>query len=207
MIHLLPPHPPGVDDGAEAVRGTLLARQAAGEGQHAAQRRLVAGLAFVERGHMRLGDHEEVHRGDRVDVVEGEDVLVLVDLLRGDLAAHDLAEDAVRHLILRPGFFLVDAGDPLAAMQLGQDVVRAQAEVGQQHKTVEPQVGGLAHDVQQVLVLGRHDGLGGLLRHLLADGVGALVVEARHVGRVGFGPLALLERLGQSVQHTAIDHL
>jgi hypothetical protein len=61
--------------------------------------------------------------------------------------------------------------------------------------------------VQQVLVLGRHDGLGGLLGNLLADGVGALVEQAGHVGRLGFGILALGKGLGHTVQHFDIDHL
>jgi len=37
-----------------------------------------------------------VSLGERADVEEGEDVLVLVDPVRGDLTRDDLAEDAVR---------------------------------------------------------------------------------------------------------------
>ncbi len=46
MIHLLPPHPPRVDDGAEAVRGALLARQPAGQRQHPAQLKHRLGIAL-----------------------------------------------------------------------------------------------------------------------------------------------------------------
>ena len=38
-----------------------------------------------------------MHRRRRADVVEGQDLVVLVDLPARDLAAHDLAEDAVLH--------------------------------------------------------------------------------------------------------------
>src|SRR3546814_10803891 len=37
-----------------------------------------------------------MHRRLGSDVVEGEDVIVLIDLLTGDLAAQDLREDVVR---------------------------------------------------------------------------------------------------------------
>src|SRR6266404_4601815 len=109
MIHLLPAHTPRVDDEAKAVGGALLARQA-----------------------RRRGDELEMHRSDRVDVVEREDVRVLVDFAAGNFAAHDLAEQAIRrgHLLaLRFGAapflargLLVDPGYALAAAQLGEHV-------------------------------------------------------------------------------------
>ena len=43
-----------------------------------------------------FGNDHEMHVGLRLDVVEGEHVVVLVDLPARDVAAHDLAEDAVR---------------------------------------------------------------------------------------------------------------
>src|SRR5690606_24774184 len=43
------------------------------------------------------GNHEEMHRRGRVDVVESHDVVVLVEFLRRDLARDDLAENAVAH--------------------------------------------------------------------------------------------------------------
>src|SRR5688572_3909717 len=96
MIHLLMPHPAGVDDGAEAVGGARLARQAAGDREHLAQRRLMAGLRVVQRRNVRLGDEKQVHRRLRADVVESNHLGAVVDLLRRDLAAHDLAEYAIR---------------------------------------------------------------------------------------------------------------
>ena len=51
-----------------------------------------------ERGDVPLRDDHEMHRRLRLDVVEREHVVVLVHLLRRDLAAHDLAENAVVHV-------------------------------------------------------------------------------------------------------------
>src|SRR6266568_4268206 len=94
MIHLLSADTSGVDDRAETVGRPLLARQARRHGEDLAEERLLAHAAVRERIDVLLGDDHEMHRGKRVDVVEGEDVGVLVDFLAGDLAPHDLAEDA-----------------------------------------------------------------------------------------------------------------
>src|SRR5687767_13538283 len=95
MIHLLMPHPAVVDDGAEAVGGARLARQPTRDGEHLAERGLVRRLGVVQRGDVQFGDHQDVHRGLRPDVRESEHFGILVDLLRRDLAADDLAEDTV----------------------------------------------------------------------------------------------------------------
>src|SRR5690348_16391069 len=101
MIHLLPAHTSRVDDQAKTVRRALLAREAGRRYEDLAQQRLVAGVAVGERRDVLLGDDHEVHRGDRMDVVEREEVRVLVDFAARDLAPDDLAEHAarsVRHL-------------------------------------------------------------------------------------------------------------
>ena len=61
--------------------------------QHAADGggRLVREL--VELRPALLGDHQRVPRRERADVEEGEDVVVLVDLVAGDLPGEDLVED------------------------------------------------------------------------------------------------------------------
>src|SRR5712691_202076 len=94
MLHRLPADTSGVDDRAETVGRPLLARQARRRGEDLAEERLLAHAAVGERIDVLFGDDHEMHRGKRVDVVEGEDVGVLVDFLAGDLAPHDLAEDA-----------------------------------------------------------------------------------------------------------------
>ena len=54
---------------------------------------------------MGLGDHEDVDGRLRVEVAEGDDVLVLVEELGGDLPVGDLAEDAVGHGYLLLGSY------------------------------------------------------------------------------------------------------
>ncbi len=60
----------------------------------------VLGREFHEVRDMPLGNDEEMHRSLRRDIVEGQQVLVLVNLSGGHFAAHDLAEDAVAHVLL-----------------------------------------------------------------------------------------------------------
>src|ERR1700682_203534 len=97
MIHVLSSHPTGVDDGPEAVGRALLAGERAGLRHHLAEHLGVLDAHVRQRIHVLLGDDHEVHRRERIDVVEGEHVVVLVHLAAGDLAGHDLAEDAVVH--------------------------------------------------------------------------------------------------------------
>ena len=127
MIHLLMPHPAGVDDGAEAVRRALLAGESPGEREHLAERLVLRHAGVVQRGDVLLRNDQEVHRRLRPDVVESEHVLVLVDLLRRDLAAHDLAENAVRIASFRAfpsAAFSSMPGDAFAPLQLGEHVRR-----------------------------------------------------------------------------------
>src|SRR5262245_30731919 len=95
MIHLLMPHPPRVDDGAETVVGAGFPGQFACQRKHFPQRLVLLHGRVVQGGNVLLRDDQEVDRRGRPDVVERQHVLVLVHLLRRDLAAHDLAEDAV----------------------------------------------------------------------------------------------------------------
>src|SRR3954452_18446234 len=48
---------------------------------------------IVPRDVRSLGDHQYVRRRERVDVVQGERIFVLVDRLRRDLPAQDAGED------------------------------------------------------------------------------------------------------------------
>src|SRR5258708_24634086 len=95
MMHLLPAHTSGVDDDAKAVGRPLLARQARRHGEELAQHSLVARVAIRQRIDMFLGDDHEMHRGERMDVVESENIGVLVDFSAGNFSPDDLAEDAV----------------------------------------------------------------------------------------------------------------
>src|SRR3954451_17540558 len=95
MIHLLPPDPPAINDCSEAINATLLAREPGRHGHDPAEERLMAHVAIGERGDVLFRDDHEVDGRERMDVVEGEDFVVLVDLAARDFAAHDAAEDAV----------------------------------------------------------------------------------------------------------------
>ena len=55
-------------------------------------------LEVGERRDMGARHDEHVERRRRTQVVEGDGTVILVDELRGNVAAHDAAEDAVRHV-------------------------------------------------------------------------------------------------------------
>lgn len=99
MVHFLSTFRAGVHHDAETtvrVRiAALFQRQPRRQRHHAAEQ---SGMRVGDTGHgmhVFLGHHEEVDGRGGVDVVEGEDFIVLVDLPRGDLAGDDLAEEAV----------------------------------------------------------------------------------------------------------------
>ena len=52
---------------------------------------------LIERFRWFLGDDERVPGTERIDVEEGEHVLVLVHLVTGDRAGEDLGEDGLGH--------------------------------------------------------------------------------------------------------------
>jgi hypothetical protein len=55
----------------------------------------IANLRFLQTSKMFLWDHEDMRRRLRIDVFDGEHVLVLIDFLRGNLAAENAAEKAI----------------------------------------------------------------------------------------------------------------
>lgn len=52
---------------------------------------------FVEVGFGFFGNDKRVARSERIDIEEGEDLLVFVDAVAGDLGADDPGEDGVAH--------------------------------------------------------------------------------------------------------------
>ncbi len=128
MIHVLPADPPGVHDGAEASGEPCSRARRPAMREHPAQHRAHGVRRLGERVDMLLGDDHEVHRRQRVDVVEGEHVVVLVHLAAGNLALHDLAEDAVGHgrhpCAGRERIFSSMSRAALAALELGQHLGR-----------------------------------------------------------------------------------
>jgi hypothetical protein len=85
-----------VDDGAvAALRESFLGGDARRGEEESAEEGLVGVGGVGERGDVAARDDEDVGGGLRVDVAEGEGVLVRVDDLRGDFARGDLAEETV----------------------------------------------------------------------------------------------------------------
>ncbi len=85
-----------VEDGAVSPLDVALAGDVGGGEVATADDFGVGGLGLFQSGKVFLGDDENVRGGLRVDVFEGEDVVVLVNFLGGDFTAEDAAEEAVR---------------------------------------------------------------------------------------------------------------
>lgn len=83
-----------VDNRAVAVFETFLFGYARGDAEEVADEFFVAGLRLIERGYVLARYDEDVRRSLRVDVTKGYGPSVLEDLLSGNLARDDLAEEA-----------------------------------------------------------------------------------------------------------------
>lgn len=94
VVHRLAPLGPGADDDPIAFSEPLLMGDCGGCVQQPAQQSFVSWLSMGQGGQMLLGNDEDVNRGARIDVVEGEDLIVFPDLFRGYGPGDDLAEDA-----------------------------------------------------------------------------------------------------------------
>nr|GEU28313.1 hypothetical protein [Tanacetum cinerariifolium] len=107
MVHLLPAIGPTVDDGLVAGHRLPLLIiadgaaefpcQAGGQRQHFAQQRRIGSRAVGQRAEMLLGDHQQVHGGGRVDILESVQLVVLVHGGGGNVFFSDLAKQAVVH--------------------------------------------------------------------------------------------------------------
>jgi hypothetical protein len=84
-----------VEDGAVSLLDVALAGDVGGGEVAAADQFGVGGFGLFQSGKMFFGDDEDVRGGLRIDVFEGEDVVVLVNSLGGDFAAEDAAEEAI----------------------------------------------------------------------------------------------------------------
>ena len=88
-----------VDHQPEVVADPALTRDLADRLQQAAAKRLI--VEVREPLDVLPGHDEDVEWGAGEDVVDGYDVVVLVDHGRGDLAGHDATEQAVVHAAKR----------------------------------------------------------------------------------------------------------
>ena len=75
----------------------MLFCQRRGAAKHDPEDVVVRRSQVVERRDVPSGDDEQMKRRLRVDVLEGDHVLVVVDEMAGDLPSDDLAEQAVAH--------------------------------------------------------------------------------------------------------------
>jgi len=85
------------DEARAPVGAAELLRELLGFEDHAADQGAILGIELHEARDVLFGDDEEMNRGLRRYVVEGEHFVVLINRARGDFAAGDLAEDAVGH--------------------------------------------------------------------------------------------------------------
>jgi hypothetical protein len=81
-----------VEDGAVSLLDVALACDLSGGEMAAANDFGICGFGFFQPGKMSLGNDEHVRWGLRVDVFEGEDVVVFVDFLGGKFSTEDAAE-------------------------------------------------------------------------------------------------------------------
>jgi hypothetical protein len=84
-----------VEDGAVSLLDIALTGDLGGGEVAAADEFGVGGLGLLQSGKMFFGNDENVRGCLRVDVFEGEDVVVFVNFLGGNFAAEDAAEEAI----------------------------------------------------------------------------------------------------------------
>lgn len=100
MVDFLPAFKPRVYHDAKAtiwIRvAALFQCQPRRQRHHAPEQARIVCRDLRHRRDMALGNHEEVHRGPRMDVMKRENFFVFVDLLRWNLASGDFAKKAVR---------------------------------------------------------------------------------------------------------------
>jgi hypothetical protein len=65
---------------------------------HVSQDLVIPGVQVVESRDVLLGNHQDMKRGLRVDVLEGVDAIVLEDLFRRYLTCKNAAEEAISHV-------------------------------------------------------------------------------------------------------------
>ena len=97
MRHGLAAVAPVVDHEPVAVFEPELLREGGGGEEEVTKDRLVGGRGLADARDELLRDDEHVHRCLRVDVVDGNAVLVFVRQLGRDLAVDDLLEDGLGH--------------------------------------------------------------------------------------------------------------
>jgi hypothetical protein len=85
-----------VEHGAVSVLDFALAGDLCGGEVATSDDFCVSGFSFFQSGKMFFGNDQNMRGRLRVDVFKGEDMIVFVDFLGGNLAADNAAEEAIR---------------------------------------------------------------------------------------------------------------
>ena len=96
--HLLTAVAAGIDHRPEAAFAAHLLCQNGNKVDHFTQKCGIFGTGFGKRNDVFFRNDQKVNRSLRIDVVEGDHVVVFVDERRGDFTVSDLAEDAAHFL-------------------------------------------------------------------------------------------------------------
>ena len=91
----------------EAVGEAELLRELRNDGEDVTDERGLLLAQLCGRGDVGLRNNKEMLRCQRLDVIKRQALLVLIQLLRGDLACQNAAENAVVHIF--PPRFTPDA--------------------------------------------------------------------------------------------------
>ncbi len=86
-----------VEHSAVSVFDATLARNLRGREMAAADQLGFFRGGFFQSANVFLGNHEHMRGPLRIDVLKSKGVIVFVNLLGGNLAAHDAAKQAVSH--------------------------------------------------------------------------------------------------------------
>src|SRR5215204_1370639 len=85
-----------------AVRVSVFFRDLRGSAVHRSDEDIVSRGQVVQRSDVAPGDDQHMQWRLRVDVLDGDQLIVLVHELSRDLAANDLAEETITHDARRP---------------------------------------------------------------------------------------------------------
>src|SRR5262245_29161057 len=87
------------DDSIALVRIPVLFRDGGRGSLYRAHERIIMRAEIVERGDVATRNNQDVQRRLRVDVPDGDELVVLVDKASRDLSRDDLAEKTVAHTL------------------------------------------------------------------------------------------------------------
>ena len=105
MIYCLATLVTCIDDKAVSLSELTLTGYLPGGGEQMPKQRCVCCQGMRVRGEMLPGDEQQVSRSDGLDVLEGETLVVLIDLFRRNLTGSDTTEETIGSH--REAFYLV----------------------------------------------------------------------------------------------------